>query len=66
MNNMPLVWRKSSYSGSTNNCVEIADGLADVVPVRDTKDPAGPALSFTPQAWSAFVAALKQNQFPTP
>ncbi|MDH6116758.1 hypothetical protein ABH930_000177 [Kitasatospora sp. GAS204A] len=60
-------WRKSSYSGGTegNNCVEVADGLTGVLPVRDSKDPHGPALAFTPDAWSAFVSALKSGTVAT-
>ncbi|MEU7933945.1 DUF397 domain-containing protein [Micromonospora echinofusca] len=52
-------WRKSSRS-STNGgtCVEVADNLPGVVGVRDSKDPAGPALVFTPTAWRAFVVRL--------
>lgn len=50
-------WRKSSRSGSSGgNCVEVADNMPGVVAVRDSKDPAGPALTFTPTAWRAFVA----------
>jgi hypothetical protein len=49
-------WRKSTRSGpSGNDCVEVADNLVGVVGVRDSKDPAGPALRFTPPAWRAFV-----------
>jgi hypothetical protein len=49
-------WRKSSHSSSNGgNCVEVADNLLDVVAVRDSKDPAGPALTFSPAAWRAFV-----------
>ena len=50
-------WRKSRRSGSSGgNCVEVADNLPGVVGVRDSKDPAGPALTFGPAAWQAFVA----------
>ena len=49
-------WRKSSRSGSSGgNCVEVADNLPGVVAVRDSKDPTGPALTFAPTAWRAFV-----------
>jgi hypothetical protein len=54
------VWRKSSYSGSNGgNCVEVATALAAAIAVRDSKDPDGPKLIFTPQDWSAFTAALR-------
>ena len=55
------LWRKSSYSGSNGgDCIEAAPGFVhDLVPVRDSKDPQGPALLFTSAAFSAFVAAVK-------
>ncbi|AVT29504.1 DUF397 domain-containing protein [Plantactinospora sp. BC1] len=53
-------WRKSARSGSNGGeCVEVADNLAGVVAVRDSKDQAGPALTFPAYAWSAFVAGVK-------
>ncbi|SFE19436.1 protein of unknown function [Actinacidiphila alni] len=59
-------WRKSSYSGTNNDsCIEVADGHTSVVPVRDSKDPQGPALVFTADAWSAFVADVKAGVFAT-
>ncbi|MBE1486158.1 DUF397 domain-containing protein [Plantactinospora soyae] len=49
-------WRKSSRSnGHSGNCVEVADNLPEVVGVRDSKDPSGPALVFAPHAWRSFV-----------
>ncbi|MET8549675.1 DUF397 domain-containing protein [Micromonospora zamorensis] len=55
-------WRKSRRSGSSGgNCVEVADNLAGVVGVRDSKDPAGPALTFGPAAWRAFVAQVAER-----
>lgn len=40
-------WRKSSYSGGDHgSCLEVADGVADVLPVRDSKTPHGPVLTF--------------------
>ncbi|WP_433889861.1 DUF397 domain-containing protein [Streptomyces sp. CA-111067] len=65
MDTPPKNWRKSSYSGSTNDCVEIADGTSGVVPVRDSKDPEGPSLAFSGEAWTAFVGALKSDRFPS-
>jgi hypothetical protein len=59
-------WRKSSYSnGNGGDCVEVADGFGAVVPVRDSKDPQGPALVFSAEAWaSSFVGAVRGGEFP--
>ncbi|WP_329562880.1 DUF397 domain-containing protein [Kitasatospora sp. NBC_01266] len=56
-------WRKSSYSGSTNNCVEVADGFRGLMPVRDSKDKGGLALTFPADAWRAFVAGVRAGEF---
>lgn len=59
-------WRKSSYSnGSGGSCVEIAllvgtAGEHDVA-VRDSKDPHGPALTFTARQWHDFTGAIKAH-----
>jgi hypothetical protein len=53
-------WRKSSYSGNTGgDCVEVADGFPGVVPVRDSKNPTGPALLVRLDAWRVFVDGLR-------
>ena len=57
------MWRKSTRSGSSGNCVEVADNLPGVVAVRDSKDPGGPALVFTPAEWEAFVGGAKDGEF---
>ncbi|MFI0938249.1 DUF397 domain-containing protein [Streptomyces sp. NPDC021020] len=57
-------WRKSTYSDAEGgNCVEVADGVPGVVPVRDSKDPQGPALLFPAEAWLGFVADVKAGRF---
>ncbi|MFF2077659.1 DUF397 domain-containing protein [Kitasatospora sp. NPDC058162] len=58
-------WRTSSYSVQEGQCVEVADGLLDRVPVRDSKDPHGPSLVFPADAWSAFVSAVRSGEFGT-
>ncbi|WKX72765.1 DUF397 domain-containing protein [Streptomyces sp. XD-27] len=58
-------WRKSSYSGpDKDSCIEVLDGHPTGVPVRDSKNPHGPALVFDPPGWAAFVAAVKRGEFP--
>jgi hypothetical protein len=57
-------WIKSSYSGSGGgNCVEIADLDNGHRAVRDSKDPAGPALTFSAAEWSAFSAGVRAGEF---
>lgn len=53
-------WRKSTFSSSNGGqCVEVARNLPGVVAVRDSKDPHGPALVFTPAEWRSFAAEVK-------
>jgi hypothetical protein len=54
-------WRKSSYSGGGNNCVEVAQ--AAVVGVRDSKNPEDGHLTFTPRTWNAFIADVKRGTY---
>jgi hypothetical protein len=55
-------WRKSSYStGNGGACVEVASNLPGAVAVRDSKDPHGPALIFTPGEWRTFTAGVKSG-----
>jgi hypothetical protein len=52
-------WRTSSWSGPDGgNCIQVA-GLPGTIAVRDSKDPDGPALLFTPAEWAAFAARVK-------
>ncbi|MGW7051919.1 DUF397 domain-containing protein [Streptomyces sp. NPDC054887] len=58
-------WRTSSYSNAEGgSCVEVADHIPGVMPVRDSKTPGGPALAFGAQAWSSFVTAVKDDRLP--
>lgn len=53
------IWIKSSYSGNDGgNCLEVAAGVAGCVPVRDSKAPEGPAVTFGQAAWETFVHSL--------
>ncbi|WP_078961673.1 DUF397 domain-containing protein [Streptomyces hygroscopicus] len=59
-----VAWRESSYSSSNGgNCVEVGAGLVDAVPVRDSKNPSGPALVFPPSSWTLFISAVRGGEF---
>ncbi len=59
----PLHWRKSSYSGTSGTCVDVADLPEGGRAVRDSKDPAGPVLTFTPAEWATFCAGVRSGEF---
>ncbi len=55
-------WHKSSYSTAQGNCVEVAP-LPGGAAVRDSKDPAGPVLRFSADAWRAFIVDVRDGEF---
>ncbi|MFF5478210.1 DUF397 domain-containing protein [Streptomyces sp. NPDC012935] len=54
-------WHKSSYcDGNGGDCVEVADGVPGVVPVRDTKLASdSPVLLIPAHAWRGFLTSLR-------
>ncbi len=58
-------WVKSSRSSGSGSgdCVEVARNLDGVVAVRDSKNPDGPVLVFTPSEWRAFLDGAKDGEF---
>ncbi|MBO0856119.1 MAG: DUF397 domain-containing protein [Nocardia sp.] len=55
-------WFKSSYSQGGGDCVEVAHLAGGSVGVRDSKNPNGPALVFTPSEWDAFTSGLRHGR----
>lgn len=58
-----LTWRKSTHSGGNGACVEIAVPTTATIAVRDSKDPEGPQLHFSREAWAAFATAAGSGVF---
>ncbi|WP_406088660.1 DUF397 domain-containing protein [Kitasatospora purpeofusca] len=56
-------WFKSSHSQNGGTCVEVAPNYSGVVPVRDSKDPQGPALIFSAWEFAAFIDAVRDGEF---
>jgi Domain of unknown function (DUF397) len=56
-------WRKSTYSnGSGGNCVEVTELPEGSHALRDSKNPDGPTLIFTPDEWRAFTEGVKLSE----
>nr|WP_281181873.1 DUF397 domain-containing protein [Nocardia vaccinii] len=56
-------WFKSSRSGGGKDCVEAAFLNGGLVGVRDSKNPTGPALVFTPSEWDSFTTSIQGGGF---
>jgi hypothetical protein len=59
---LPATWHKSSFSVDNGSCVEVAD-LSGGTAVRDSKDPAGPVLTFTAAHWAVFTHSVRTGTF---
>lgn len=55
-----LSWRKSSHSGSGDQCVEVAAMADGLRAVRDSKNPAAPAIVFSVTGFAAFLQGLHE------
>ncbi|WP_184725512.1 DUF397 domain-containing protein [Streptosporangium saharense] len=56
-------FHKFSLSGGGENCVEVATNLPSLVAIRDSKDPSGPALTFSTSGWDTFADGVKFRMF---
>ena len=57
------LWRKSSFSGLGNACIEVADLDTGIHAIRDSKNATGPALMVTATEWSAFTSGVRAGEF---
>jgi hypothetical protein len=60
---MTAKWIKSTSSYGNGDCVQVASLPDGGVGVRDSKDPDGPVLEYTPAEWRAFLAGVKAGEF---
>ena len=56
-------WVKSSLSLANGNCVEVADLPDGGIGVRNSRDPGGLVLRFTPDEWHAFIGGARKGEF---
>lgn len=63
MNVSNAEWFKSSHSQQGGECVEVAFLDHGMVGMRDSKNPTGPALVFTPGEWNAFTAGVAAGEY---
>jgi hypothetical protein len=59
------VWRTASRCAN-GNCVQVATLPSGQVLVRDSKNPAGMPLVFTPEEWRDFLAGVRDGEFDFP
>jgi len=56
-------WRKSRRSSAEGNCVELAELPGNSIAVRNSRQPDGPVLHYTPAEMAAFIAGVKAGEF---
>ena len=59
------IWRKSRHSLGNGNCVQVAASSGTML-VRDSADSTSPVVSYSAEAWRAFVAATKMAKLRAP
>jgi hypothetical protein len=58
-----VTWRKSTASNPSGDCVELAALAGGAVALRNSREPNGPALIYTPAEITAFLAGAKAGEF---
>jgi hypothetical protein len=59
----PVEWRKSRFSNPSGNCVEVAALPDGSVAMRNSREPAGPALVYTRAEIAAFLTGVQNGEF---
>jgi hypothetical protein len=57
-----LSWIKAKASSHNGACVEIAAARGNIA-IRDSKDPGGPVLLYTPAEFAAFIDGARNGDF---
>jgi hypothetical protein len=57
-----LKWRKAKRSKANGNCAEVVSAAGTVI-VRDSKDPHGSVLYYSPDSWRSFIGETKMGYF---
>jgi len=60
-----VIWQKSGRSGPNGNCVECGALPNGKVAMRNSRDPEGPALIYTPDEIEAFILGVRDGDFDT-
>lgn len=60
---METAWIKASRSASAGECVEARNTSDGMIQLRDSKNPDGPTLTFTPHEWAAWLDGAKKGEF---
>ena len=56
------IWHKASHSGANGGeCIEVASTAEALIVVRDSKNPNGPKLAFTPSGWQQFIQQVRNT-----
>ncbi|GAB2835519.1 hypothetical protein GCM10022221_38250 [Actinocorallia aurea] len=55
-----LIWRKSSHSGSGDQCVEVAALPDGARAIRDSKNPGLPTVALSPAGFTGLLRGLSE------
>lgn len=57
-----LSWLKARSSTANGHCLEVAAAVGNIA-IRDSKDPDGPILIYTPPEFRAFLDGARNGEF---